>query len=740
MIYVHKSLSAAPKVFTSTEMDSAKRQIAAFYSTVPGKRKQQRYPDTFIGKIRNEFLPHLREEFHGKCAYCESPILLATTHSEYDHFRPKQYARNLDGQPSEEHYWWLAYEWQNIYYSCTKCNTYKSTWFPVEGPRAGREDEYFSIARVEEHLLVDPCSDDPDLHFIYKEDGFIVGNDHKGQVSIDIIKLNRAELVEERRRALESIEYTFDEFRRIQEITPLAFSTWDGFLTEWREIFSDNSPRPYLGIQRYFIRRLLKTYQLDDYFINRNFIFSSEEEFDDLPLRNQTDIPKIIDFDDTFDSETGQTVSANLQQSIHIFIEKLELQNFKCFDQLTIEFSTTDKATALTDDENSSAEAPWILFLGENGVGKSSILKAFTIGLAGREYLAELGLTGVDLLKDGEDTGFIKLHLVGGIAPVHVTFTRRALTSNIALPLINFVAYNAIRPKYTPPHIIAENSDHRGAKARSLFDFTSSFIDCEAWLQALPEDRFDRVALTLKDLMSLQNEDQIAMEDGRAIVEIGGQQLSVDKLSDGYQSIFYMAIDIMAAIELEGLPFELSEGMIIIDEIGAHLHPRWRMEVVGKLRKAFPKMRFVVSTHEPLCLRGIKMGEAVVLERDEDYNIRLLTDLPDPSRLRVDQLLTSDFFGLHSTMDAQTEKNFSEYYDLLAKKENELTTGERERLIELRQVIPKIRNLGDSERDNIIYDVVDKLLAEKKAHDPFRSVQEIKKETFDRLQKIWNIN
>ena len=158
--------------------------------------------------------------------------------------------------------------------------------------------------------------------------------------------------------------------------------------------------------------------------------------------------------------------------------------------------------------------------------------------------------------------------------------------------------------------------------------------------------------------MLLDVDDIIEIKERQVIVKRGNDPFLIEELSDGYKSVFYLAVDIMATLAGENVTFDLAEGMVLIDEIGTHLHPRWRMEVVGRLRKAFPKIRFVVTTHEPLCLRGLYAGETIVLTKNQEREVVVLTDLPDPSELRVDQILTSDFFGLKSTIDPETERLF----------------------------------------------------------------------------------
>jgi hypothetical protein len=55
--------------------------------------------------------------FHNKCAYCES-ILLHEKSVPFDHFRPINDAVGADGDLLPDGYWWLAYEWQNLYAVC----------------------------------------------------------------------------------------------------------------------------------------------------------------------------------------------------------------------------------------------------------------------------------------------------------------------------------------------------------------------------------------------------------------------------------------------------------------------------------------------------------------------------------------------------------------------------------------------------------------------------------------------
>ncbi|ANF52906.1 hypothetical protein A0O34_21330 [Chryseobacterium glaciei] len=726
MIYVERNIIPVPKVFYSKEVEIAKKRLEEFYLKSKESRSQQKYSQPFEKELRDKFLEALREVFKGKCAYCESPISFNRTQSEYDHFRPKGGARGLDKEFSTDHYWWLAYNWNNIYLSCSHCNQYKSTWFPVEGKRIPLNTPYKEVVDNEKALLIDPCIDKPEEHLIFNEQGGIEAISSKGITTIEILKLDRSELVNSR---LEALKELYGEWELLLKLLRKKESNRDDIkklYDAWQYKYTIHSGEPYLGIQRFMLSKWLGNRpEIQEYLstidgketktpvntLAQDFLYSKAENF-------------------------KETEKDNIEQSIssikHIYVEKIELKNFKCFSSLELEFN--HNSDSLIGNE------PWLLFLGENGVGKSSLLKAFVIGLTGDEYIKSLELKGRDLLKHGARNGFIRIHLVGAIRPIEVTFNKTEIKTTLHQPIVNIVAYNSIRLNPKEGKIQPEKGDFYGAKAKNLFDYTFSLIDADTWLVKLfkkDKDAFDRVAISLKDLMLLENDDTISIIKNQPIIKRNGDVFSIDELSDGYRSIFYLAVDIMATLAGENVTFDLAEGMVLIDEIGTHLHPRWRMEVVTRLRKAFPKIRFVVTTHEPLCLRGLRAGETVVLTKNQENEVIALTELPDPSELRVDQILTSDFFGLKSTIDPETERLFDEYYLILALEENDRTEEQKNRLLDLSQIIPRIKHLGDTEREELTYYVIDELLARRTREDGPKIKEELKAEALKRVESIW---
>lgn len=732
MIYVERNIIPVPDVFYSKEVEIAKKRLEEFYLKSKESRSQQKYSQPFEKELRDKFLEPLRKVFKGKCAYCESSLSLDNLHSEYDHFRPKGGARGLDKEFSTDHYWWLTYDWNNIYLSCPHCNQYKSTWFPVDGKRIPLNTPYEEIISHEKALLIDPCIDKPEEHLIYSEDGEVDFLTPKGKTTIEIIKLNRIELVRARKIFILEIKREWEHFSKLFSAPEENMTAINNMVKSWRSTFSNDSSKPYLAIQRQILTKLFKEAGINDYLNNRDFkIFQESEILNGKPLNFlEEDIEKFANkVELSFEDKEEINQNLKIDDIKHIYVEKIELKNFKCFSSLELEFNHNSDSPIKNE--------PWLLFLGENGVGKSSLLKAFVIGLTGQEYITDLGIKGDHLLKHGSKKGFIKIHLVGGQKPIEVNFNKKEIKTSLFQPIINIVAYNSIRLKSKIGKMVPEKIEFYGAKAKNLFDYTFSLVDADNWLANLPKEIFDRAAITLKDLILLEQEDTISIKNDLVIVKRGNDTFFIDELSDGYKSVFYLAVDIMATLAGENVTFDLAEGMVLIDEIGTHLHPRWRMEVVTRLRKAFPKIRFVVTTHEPLCLRGLRAGETVVLTKNQENEVIALTELPDPSELRVDQILTSDFFGLKSTIDPETEKLFDEYYTILALEEKNKSEEQKNRLLDLSHIIPRIKHLGDTEREELTYYVIDELLARKTREQGPKIKEELKAEALKRVESIW---
>ena len=90
---------------------------------------------------------------HHKCCFCEH--VYEKKFSTVEHFRPKTSSRNQTGQ-TEAGYWWLGYEFENLYFCCSNCNTPKSNWFPINNGVRYKHPELPWVMMTEDPLVLDP--------------------------------------------------------------------------------------------------------------------------------------------------------------------------------------------------------------------------------------------------------------------------------------------------------------------------------------------------------------------------------------------------------------------------------------------------------------------------------------------------------------------------------------------------------------------------------------------------------
>lgn len=171
--------------------------------------------------------------------------------------------------------------------------------------------------------------------------------------------------------------------------------------------------------------------------------------------------------------------------------------------------------------------------------------------------------------------------------------------------------------------------------------------------------------------------------------------------------------------------------IVLIDELDAHLHPRWSMRVVQALRDAFPQVQFVASTHDPLTLRGLRNGEVALLRRDDDGKIVADQHLPALEGLQVNEILTSRVFGLDSTMDPETEALFDEFYHLRSLPADPARDA---RIAEIRARVGDREALGRSESERLMLQAAEEFVREA-AGSPDAGVA-LRAETLARLREI----
>src|SRR5262245_30776343 len=182
MIYCDRTRGAPPPSLTGEAVGVLAAEVKEFDRRGLKSRRQERFDIPLLPQaVFVDVINRLKVLFGGKCAYCEAPF--TGSHDGLDRYRPMQGAVGLQRDYWSDHYWWLAYEWENIYAACEICNKIKGPKFPVVGDRAPVEASWKELPK-EQRLLIDPCADNPaeDLEFL--ADGMVRPRSTRGDVTI----------------------------------------------------------------------------------------------------------------------------------------------------------------------------------------------------------------------------------------------------------------------------------------------------------------------------------------------------------------------------------------------------------------------------------------------------------------------------------------------------------------------------------------------------------------------------
>lgn len=405
-------------------------------------------------------------------------------------------------------------------------------------------------------------------------------------------------------------------------------------------------------------------------------------------------------------------------------IETFELVNFRGIERMSLDFSA--RTTAL---------------VGVNGVGKSSVLDALAISLSnltarvtgqptkarsmsiddiriGASF-ARLNVVA-ELDAPSPTTWAIALNRKGGKHPperssdlealkaqADLLFSRLAFRESagkpINLPLA--VYYDVHRAVLDVPlrvrqtQVTSPNTAYNDALGHGGTDFKGFFIWFRNREDAENESIRDNAVHRDRDLSAVRRaiekftkftDLRIRRKPAlRMTVKKTGTELNVLQLSDGEKCMLALVGDLARRLSLLNTertdPLQ-GEGVVLIDEIDLHLHPKWQRTVVASLERTFPNCQFIITTHSPQILGELK-PEEIVLFRPEGIAHPQVSYGLDSSQVLEEIMGTT---GRSSDVEYALSALFA------ALERNELDTA-RGHLKALTDIAPGIAELGGAQ-------------------------------------------
>jgi AAA domain, putative AbiEii toxin, Type IV TA system/AAA domain len=324
---------------------------------------------------------------------------------------------------------------------------------------------------------------------------------------------------------------------------------------------------------------------------------------------------------------------------------------------------------------NFEKQEGWHVLIGDNGAGKSSIIRSMALALVGPEEALGLRADWQDWLSRQETEGHILLEIEPSREDKH-TGKQGKVKSQLIPNGISFrrnngtVQFSAMKgtaqtPKLDPfkynwgsgegwfsvaygPYRRFAGGNHEWTKVfyaqpklgahLSAFGEDVALTEALDWLVKLQyralefhsniraEDDADHTISNIKKLINSPDflphkaELESITSDGVIFKDGNGCLIQVNQLSDGYRSMLsltfelirqlirvYGAADVFRNIEQGNMMIDLP-GVVLIDEIDAHLHPTWQTRIGQWFTRYFPQIQFIVTTHSPLICRACENG------------------------------------------------------------------------------------------------------------------------------------
>lgn len=363
-----------------------------------------------------------------------------------------------------------------------------------------------------------------------------------------------------------------------------------------------------------------------------------------------------------------------------MFLEHIILKNFRGIDDLKLSFLTED-----------GLPRKWTFILGENGTGKSNLLRAIGLITAGSNAIGELIGNPSDWIKFGKD--FCQLTAVLSTKEdekreislkIHTEDKLRDIIkrNEESLSLIDnaieyttrnyfIVGYGANRKLRSNINLHSRSdmySSPRAQRISTLFDREGSLHPIESWAVDLDyrkeNESLDFIKNVLNRFLPDVSFERIDKEKKQLLFNTKDGIIPLNLLSDGYQNMTGWLGDVLFRIFNTFQDYEnafSTRGILLIDELELHLHPIWQRRLIEYISEVLPNFQIIATTHSPLTAQQAEEGCLFVLKRDEESKIHLLPFSGNPQFLQVDQLITTPIFGVATSESLRIEEARKQY-------------------------------------------------------------------------------
>ena len=379
-----------------------------------------------------------------------------------------------------------------------------------------------------------------------------------------------------------------------------------------------------------------------------------------------------------------------------MYVRSLLIENLRCFQSAKVDLQFPGR------EQEEPPPLPNVnLLLGNNGAGKTTVLKAISLAVLGhvlpgsgyvpyslvrRERNGESGEAGVEasLVLHSQDLRFhdlerletqseIQIQRIGDqeqlIIPVPVLSLSLDDARSLAIwenlfddksPAFLLVGYGATRyvlgaSQFEPLPSQSKRRRLRYQRVAGLFEDHLGLAPLPSWLPRLAQEqrkRYEEISELLNELLPQEARFLGKMENDEYLFEHCGVSVPLGAFSDGYRAYIGWVSDLLYNLSSslpKGTLLRDARGVVLVDEIDLHLHPEWQREVIPTVARTLPNLQFVLTSHSPIVAGTLSHKNIFVLEMDKE-GASTIRQLEEPIHgLNADQILLSSYFNLDTT-------------------------------------------------------------------------------------------
>lgn len=374
-----------------------------------------------------------------------------------------------------------------------------------------------------------------------------------------------------------------------------------------------------------------------------------------------------------------------------MYAKSLHIYEFKCFRKAELKLQFPGRT-----GEGASEIANVNLILGDNGGGKSSVLRALAIAALAPALLRS-GFVAYRLARRaapnhpliGKTILKIEAHATQGETfPVQGRSKKKELLARIERPdrgssdrlhldstpnspiaelidddysstffVVGYGATRRVETGFYSEGVALKSRGLRYQRVAGLFEDHVALRPLQAWapkLRARKPKLFDEAVSLINQILpqGVRFTGEQDPEDDQFIFDFEGVPTPFSALSDGYKAFIGWVSDLVAHLADVAPPrkrLNQMPGVVLVDEIDLHLHPAWQRVVVPTLARTFPKLQFVLTSHSPLVASTVKRENIFVTTMADDGTATIKQLEERAFGRSAEQLLLSSYFGLTTT-------------------------------------------------------------------------------------------